>query len=238
MIQKIDAQKRYHRNFEWLEVRWLFSFADYYDPDNVNLGALRVFNDDLIQPGTGFGKHPHKEMEIVSIILDGELTHEDNMGNKSVIKKGEVQRMSAGTGVIHSEHNDGDSVTNLYQIWINPDEPGQEPSYEQKDLSSAPRTNTLLPVVSGKNIDGALTIHSDSIIYVSELEEGNTIDYAIEAERHGILYVNEGKLDINGETYAAKDQSRIDGEEKLVISAPENSSFILLDLPGMPEHLR
>lgn len=169
MIQKIDAQQRYHKNFGWLEVRWLFSFADYHDPDNVNLGALRVFNDDLIQPATGFGKHPHKEMEIVSIIFDGELTHEDSMGNKSVIKKGEVQRMSAGTGVVHSENNSGDSVTNLYQIWINPGEPGLGPSYEQKDFSDVSKKNRLLPVVSGHTIDGALAIHSDSTIYVSEL---------------------------------------------------------------------
>ena len=238
MIQKTDANKRYFSNIGWLQTYWLFSFDTYYDAGNIHFGALRVFNDDIIQPNTGFGTHPHREMEVVSIVLEGQLNHQDNMGNKSVVKKGEVQRISAGTGITHSEHNFGDVPTNLYQIWIFPNENGLVPSYEQKDFSGISKKNVLLPVVTGQNKNGALFIHSDSSIYLSELEQGSEITYDTDESRYLFTYIIDGSLKINGEEFHIKDQARITSENQLTISALKNTSFILIDVQDLPASLK
>ena len=234
MIQKIEADKRHFSNIGWLQTYWLFSFSNYYDPENINFGSLRVFNDDIIAPNTGFDTHPHKEMEIVSIIFEGQLNHKDSMGNEEVIRAGEVQRMTAGTGVMHSEHNYGEVPTNLYQLWILPNQSGLKPSYEQKIFSSKSKKNTLLPVVSNKENNGALFIHSDATIFLSELEKGKEITYETDESRNIFIYLNNGKLSINGEEFCTKDQARITNETQVKISADENSSFICIDVQDLP----
>ncbi|MCH7783613.1 pirin family protein [candidate division KSB1 bacterium] len=234
MIQKIEADKRYFSDIGWLQTYWLFSFGNYYDPANVNFGSLRVFNDDIIAPNTGFDTHPHKEMEIVSIIFEGQLNHKDSMGNEEVIRAGEVQRMTAGTGIMHSEHNYGEVPTNLYQLWILPNQSGLKPSYEQKIFSSESKKNTLLPVVSNKENNGALFIHSDTTIFLSELDKGKEITYDTDESRNIFIYLNNGKLSINGEEFCTKDQARITNETQVKISADENSSFICIDVQDLP----
>jgi redox-sensitive bicupin YhaK (pirin superfamily) len=148
MIQVIRASERHFTDYNWLQTYWLFSFADYYDPDNIQFGALRVVNDDVVQPHKGFGTHPHEEMEIITIVLEGEVTHADSLGTKAVIRAGDVQRMSAGTGIRHSEFNLGDVPAHFYQIWLYPDTRGVEPGYGQQSFAAADRTNRLLPVAS------------------------------------------------------------------------------------------
>lgn len=235
MIQKIEADHRYFSNIGWLQSHWLFSFSNYYDPANVHFGALRVFNDDIIQPNTGFDTHPHKEMEIVSIVFEGQLNHQDSMGNKSVIKKGEVQRMTAGTGIMHSEHNYGDVPTSLFQLWIHPSEAGLEPSYDQKDFTSVSKTNILLPVVSGQSMGDGLHIHSDSTVYLSELQTGNEITFTCDDNRNIFVYVIDGNLKINNEEFKTRDQARISMENKIIFTGMDTTSFILIDVQDMPE---
>lgn len=231
MIKKIEAERRHLEDFGWLQARWLFSFSNYYDPSNVQFGTLRVFNDDIIQPDTGFDMHPHRDMEIVSIVLEGELTHQDSMGNKGVIKAGEIQRMTAGKGILHSEHNRGKEPVHLFQIWIIPDEEGLEPSYDQKDLSSMMKKNELVSVVSGTPENGAIRFYTDSTIYLSELENGKTVEYPIKNGRGVFLYMISGKIKINGESFEVNDQARITDETSLHIDASDDASFIMVDVP-------
>ncbi len=172
MIHTIPAAERHSADHGWLKPTWLFSFADYYDEDNLQFGTLRVFNDDVIAAGTGFGMHGHRDMEIVTVVLDGAVTHQDSMGNKTTIKAGEVQRMSAGTGVMHSEHNRGTGPLHLYQVWFPPRKTGMKPDYEQRDYSAVPRINRLLPVVSGFGHPEAMTINSDAAMSLADLEPG------------------------------------------------------------------
>lgn len=175
MIKIIDKDKRHFSDHGWLQTYWLFSFSNYYDPDNVQFGSLRVFNDDVIAPGTGFPTHPHDEMEIITIILEGELTHRDTMRNGGVIKANDVQRMSAGTGLMHSEFNDGDKPTHLYQIWIYPDKAGLKPSYDQRSYDPSSWKNTLLPVASGQEIPDTVTFNTDATIYRSDLDKDRSL---------------------------------------------------------------
>ena len=157
MIQVIRADERHFTDFDWLKTYWLFSFSEYYDPTNIQFGALRVFNDDVVAPHTGFGTHPHEEMEIITIVLDGEVTHEDSLGTKAVMRAGDVQRMSAGTGIHHSEFNLGEVPAHFYQIWIYPDTSGLPPSYDQKSFAGTVWTNRLVPVASGQGVPDVVT---------------------------------------------------------------------------------
>src|SRR5512137_605268 len=172
MFDVIRASHRHHSDFGWLKTYWLFSFSNYFDPRNIQFGALRVFNDDVVEPGTGFPTHPHEEMEIITTVLDGEMTHQDSMGNRTVIKAGDVQRMSAGTGLTHSEFNLAAAPVHFYQIWIFPDTKGLNPTYDQRTFSSAIFTNRLVPVASGRGIRDTVTFHTDATIYRSELKAG------------------------------------------------------------------
>ncbi len=172
MINIIRADDRHFSDFGWLKTYWLFSFSNYYDPNNIQFGAIRVFNDDVVEPGTGFPTHPHQEMEIITIVLKGEMTHQDSMGNKTVITAGDVQRMSAGTGLTHSEFNLATEPVHFYQIWIYPDQKGLQPSYDQKRFSPNDWNNRLLPVASGLNVPGTVTFHTNATIYRCHLEAG------------------------------------------------------------------
>lgn len=231
-IEIVKAGRRHFSDFGWLKTYWLFSFSNYFDPRNIQFGALRVFNDDIVEPGTGFPTHPHEEMEIVTIVLDGEMTHEDSMGNRTVIRAGDVQRMSAGTGLTHSEFNLGSKPVHFYQIWIFPDEAGLHPTYDQKTFTPDVWRNRLFPVASGQNLSGAVTFHTDATIYRCELDKGNEVLLKETAGRRIFVYLTEGRLSVNGILMASKDQARIDTDEPLVLIADEQADFIMIDVPS------
>jgi redox-sensitive bicupin YhaK (pirin superfamily) len=231
MITKIPASSRYHASHSWLSTYHLFSFADYYDPANMNFGTLRVFNDDTIDAHSGFGAHSHQNMEIITIVLEGELTHKDSMGNEGSIGKGEVQYMSAGTGVTHAELNNGDVPVHLYQIWILSQEKNLPPVYAQRNFSALSDKNILLPVISSTKRDGALIIRTDAIIYTSTLEEGRSLSYEVKKMRGAFLYITSGSLTVNGNSYEAGDQARIEGIESIELYATKEARFLVLDLP-------
>lgn len=232
MMEIIRADKRHFSDFGWLKTYWLFSFSDYYDPHNIQFGALRVFNDDVVDPGSGFPTHPHREMEIVTIVLDGEMTHKDSMGNKAVIKSGDVQRMSAGTGLTHSEFNLEHKPVHFYQIWLFPDQSGLKPTYDQKSFKATDWENRLLPVASGQTMPGAVTFHTDATIYRCSLEPGKEVVHSTTAGRRVFVYVTDGEMIANGEVIKAKDQGRIDIEEPLILKAQKQTEFILIDVPS------
>jgi redox-sensitive bicupin YhaK (pirin superfamily) len=232
MIDVIKAQDRHFSDFGWLKTYWLFSFSRYFDPHNIQFGALRVFNDDVVEPGTGFPTHPHEEMEIITIVLKGEMTHEDSMGNKAVIKAGDVQRMSAGTGLTHSEFNLADRPVHFYQVWIYPDESGLEPTYGQRTYDPSEWKNRLLPVASGQNLQNVVTFHTDATIYRCDLEAGRKITFDLTKERRIFIYLTKGHLSVNGQQIAEADQARVDVEEPLVLAAEHGAEFILIDVPS------
>lgn len=215
---------------DWLSTYWLFSFDEYYDPENVSFGPLRVFNDDVVQPGHGFPLHPHQEMEIVTLVLEGELTHEDSTGGKGIIGPGDVQRMTAGTGILHSEFNHGEAPVHLFQIWVIPEAAGLEPSYEQKTFGWREHPDRLLPLVSGRGISGALRIRQRATLSISNLSPGERIEYRPEGRRV-FVYLSKGKLTLNKQSLGTGDQARIEGEAHLSLKAQEPSEFVLIDLP-------
>src|SRR5262249_25459241 len=210
---------------------WLFSFDNYYDPANLQLGALRVFNDDVVKPGKGFPTHSHREMEIVTVVLSGEITHEDSAGNREIIRAGEVKRRSAGTGISHSELNRGATPVHLYQIWIYPGTRGLDPGYEQRSFASAPTRNRLLAVASGQGKGDALTLHADATIYSSILESGNSIQFETNPVRRVFIYVTSGDMGVNDVRLETKDQARIEPTGTLTLEAYDDTSFILIDVP-------
>lgn len=229
-MQIIPADKRHFTDMGWLQTYWLFSFSNYFDPGNMGHGKLRVFNDDVVRPGTGFPTHPHDEMEIITIVLKGEISHRDSMGNGGVIRAGEVQRMSAGTGVTHSEYNDANRDLHFYQVWILPDQPGLTPSYEQKKFTESEFKNVLFPLASGQNKPGAVTFHTDATIYRSRLEAGRQLEHAARPERRLFVYLTAGGLRVNGKLLGPKDQARLDGIETLELGADRDADFILIDV--------
>lgn len=230
MIKKIPANARHKAEHDWLKTYHLFSFAMYFDRGNMNFGALRVFNDDYIDGENGFGSHSHDNMEIITIVHEGKLTHQDSIGNTGFIRKGEVQYMSAGTGVTHAEVNQEKEPIHLYQIWIMPDEQDQQPQYAQQDFSNAP-TNILVPVASGQNLPGAIPIRTNSTIYISKLESGETIRHSLAPDRGFFVYVKQGSLIINGTEFDQEDQARIMDETELVIKTNNNAEFVAIDVP-------
>jgi redox-sensitive bicupin YhaK (pirin superfamily) len=232
MIEIIPAAKRHLSDFGWLKTYWLFSFSDYYDPKNIQFGALRVFNDDVVAPGTGFPTHPHREMEIVTIVLSGEMTHKDSMGNTAVIGPGDVQRMSAGTGLTHSEFNLAKNPVHFYQIWILPDTGNLAPSYDQKRFEARSWENRLFPVASGQGMAGTVTFHTDATIYRGGLAGGNLLTFQPEATRRIFVYLTRGGLKINGQSLSENDQARIDEESRLDIEAASDAEFVCVDVPS------
>lgn len=233
MIRIIRSDERYLAEHGWLTSRFSFSFAEYYDPDNRLFGPMRVLNDDIIQPGAGFGMHPHAEMEIVTYVISGELLHEDSAGHREILRAGELQRMSAGTGIYHSEVNPSTArPTRLLQMWFLPDTRGLTPSYEQKGFPREAKIGNLLPVVSNRTYDGNLHIHQDMTLYLSVLEAGADISYRTQAGRRTHLLVIDGSLLLNGgEKMAPGDAARIEGVTDFAFATETGAEFMLIDLP-------
>jgi len=231
-MQIIKAKDRFHIESDWLSAYWLFSFDRYYDPSNMSFGPLRVFNHDTIAGGGGFPTHSHREMEIVTYVLSGRLAHKDSTGGVGFINAGEVQRMSAGTAIAHSEFNASETdPTRLLQIWVLPERAGLKPSYEQKQFTTEQRTGVLLPIASGQDVPGGVKIHQDTTFYVSRLRNGDSVAHELKAGRRAFLYVIEGEIAINGESLNAGDQARVTEAGTLNLSASGESEIILIDLP-------
>jgi quercetin 2,3-dioxygenase len=230
MIRKVSANTRYKAVHDWLTTYHLFSFAMYFDRGNMNFGVLRVFNDDYIEGENGFGAHHHDNMEIVTIVHEGQLTHQDSIGNSGTITTGEVQYMSAGTGVTHAEVNQEKEPIHLYQIWIMPDEQNIPPQYAQKNFSNrAP--NTLVPVASGQSLPGAIPIRTNSTIYLAKLDAGHAITHQLERDRGLFVYIKEGSLEINGTKFEKEDQARIMDEDSVLIKTNSGTEFVAIDVP-------
>ncbi len=232
MITKIQSPDRHFTDMGWLKTYWLFSFSNYHDPTNVQHGRLRVFNDDIVEPQEGFGKHPHEEMEIVSIVLEGEMFHKDTMGNESVIKAGDVQRMTAGTGLYHSEVNVNDTPVHFYQIWILPDKSGLIPSYDQKSFTPEAWHNRFALLASEKGGDDVVSLNTDAGIYRAALDEDTHLAFSTDFERKLFIYVMNGEIDVNGTLCSKGDQARISGERELLINSLATSELVLVDVPS------
>lgn len=232
MITLRPSKERGHFNHGWLDTYHTFSFDKYHDPAHMGFFALRVINEDWVAPGRGFGMHPHKDMEILTYVLEGELAHQDSMGNGSSIRPHEVQRMTAGTGVTHSEfnHSQTDPV-HLLQIWILPDKRNLRPGYEQKAFTADEKHNTLRLVASRDTADGSVLIHQDVRVYASLLDAGNSVYHMLANGRHAWLQVARGMIDLNGQSLKAGDGAAVSEESKLRITgkAPQ-SEFLLFDL--------
>jgi redox-sensitive bicupin YhaK (pirin superfamily) len=232
MIDITPAQSRHFTDMGWLKTYWLFSFSDYYDPENLQHGKLRVFNDDVVEPQTGFPKHPHEEMEIISIVLSGEMTHKDTMGNTITVKAGDVQRMTAGTGLFHSEWNYGNEPVHFFQIWIYPDKRELTPSYHQRTFNPETWQNRLTLLASDKNQNGVVSLNTDGSIYRATLTADKTVNYSPESGRKTFVYVIDGRLSINGLELDKGSQARIDKEDNLEIGAKGEADFLLIDVPS------
>jgi redox-sensitive bicupin YhaK (pirin superfamily) len=235
MLNIIPSDQRHQEDFGWLQTRWHFSFGDYYDPKNMNFGPLRVFNDDVVQPGKGFDMHPHRDMEIVTYVLDGQLEHKDSAGNRGVVHPGEIQVMTAGKGILHSEYNpSNDQPVRLQQRWIMPRHKSATPHWGQTQFSARERLNRLLPVVvpsSGDEKNGAMTIDQDATIYVSKLEAGSAVMHIIAGGRRAYLFIASGSVTVNGQAMAGGDQARVESEHELKIRAEQDAEILMLDLP-------
>ncbi|MFC4183205.1 pirin family protein [Saccharococcus thermophilus] len=234
MIKVYPAESRYHADYGWLKTYHSFSFGDYYDPNNVQFGPLRVLNDDFVAPLRGFGAHPHREMEIVSIVLKGYLKHEDSAGHTATTTFGGVQRMSAGTGIIHSEVNpSATEEVNFLQIWFLPEVNGLTPSYERTTFDVEKMKNALLPIVAKHPSSPEIAhIHQDLTIYLSDLEAGKELTFTQPEGRRIFLFVIEGELTLNGETTLHKrDSARITETPVLDIASKQGARFMLIDLP-------
>jgi redox-sensitive bicupin YhaK (pirin superfamily) len=231
MIEIRRSEERGKTQLGWLVSYHSFSFNQYYDPKHTRFGPLRVLNDDTIMPGTGFGAHPHDNMEIVTYVLEGALKHQDSLGTNGVIHAGEVQRMSAGTGIVHSEFNASDTKSvHLLQIWFLPQARGLTPSYEQKGFTKDERTNRLLPVASGRKELGGVFVHQDLTMYASRLEASREIKHEFERRRGGYLYVVAGDVSINGKTISTGDAAKVSGEESVQIRGASDTEIVLFDV--------
>lgn len=229
MINIRRAEDRGHANHGWLDTNHTFSFADYYDPNFMGFRSLRVINEDRVKAGVGFGTHAHRDMEIISYVLEGTLAHRDSMGTGSLIKPGEVQRMSAGSGVTHSEMNpSNDEPVHFLQIWILPAERGITPGYEQKKFEDDERRNALRLVASPDGRDGSVTIHQDVQLF-STLLDGASVTHAFESQRFGWVQVTRGEVDVNGQTLKAGDGAAISDETSVTLTG-RGAEALLFDL--------
>lgn len=230
-MEIIKAASRGHADHGWLKSHHTFSFADYYDPKRMGFGPLRVVNEDFVAPGTGFGKHPHRDMEIITYIVAGELEHQDSMGNKAIIRPGEVQRMSAGTGVMHSEYNPSvENSVHLYQIWIKPTEMGVTPGYGQKSFDAELNSKDIVLVASREGRDGSISMNQNSDVYVSRLKAGKELNFAVKENGKVWVQVAKGNATINGESVSAGDAVAVDQKSELKFKASGDSEFIIFDL--------
>jgi len=233
MLKVRRSADRGHADHGWLKSQHSFSFADYDDPRHMGWGNLRVLNEDRIAPGTGFGTHGHRDMEIVSYVLSGELAHKDSLGNVKGIPPGDVQRMSAGTGVRHSEFNNAPGEhTHFLQIWIEPDRPGIAPGYEQKTFPDAGKRGRLQLVASRGAALGSITIHADAAIYAGLLDTGEAASLTLDPARKAYVHLVRGQLTANGQLLTAGDALLMQGEPLLALSDPKAAEVLVFDLAG------
>jgi quercetin 2,3-dioxygenase len=231
MITVRKAQERGHVDHGWLDTHHTFSFASYDDPRQMGFRSLRVMNEDFVAPGRGFGKHPHENMEIVTYVLEGALEHRDSLGNGEVLSAGEFQRMSAGTGILHSEFNPSDSQrVHLYQIWLFPDRQGVTPSYEQKRFADTEQRNRLCLVASPDAAGASLTIHQDARIYLARLDDGREVRHELAAGRGAWLQVLRGSVKLGTADLTAGDGAAISDQSLVVIEANGGTEVMLFDL--------
>jgi hypothetical protein len=231
MLELRKSNERGHANHGWLDSYHSFSFADYHDPLHMGYASLRVINEDVVQPGKGFGTHGHRDMEIITYILQGALEHKDSMGTGSIIQPGDVQRMSAGTGVQHSEVNASDKeLVHLLQIWILPAVNGIAPGYEEKHFDAASKRGQLRLVASSDGRDGSVTIHQDAAVYAGLLDGAEQVTHALAQGRKAYVHVARGSVDVNGETLDAGDAAKISGETAVTLNYGKGAEILLFDL--------
>jgi redox-sensitive bicupin YhaK (pirin superfamily) len=232
-IHKSDS--RGHADHGWLNAHHSFSFASWHNPEKVHFGMLRVLNDDIVQEGKGFGTHPHDNMEIITIPLKGSLQHKDSMGNTSIIKAGEVQVMSAGSGVSHSEFNPSETdPVNLFQIWIFPDKKDVEPRYDQKEFNSADRKNKFQTIISPKDkvIDGSMWIHQNAHLSLGNFDKSKVFNYDVRSKGNGVyVMVINGKIEVDGKTLGKRDAIGIEDTDKINFKSIEDSELLLIEVP-------
>jgi redox-sensitive bicupin YhaK (pirin superfamily) len=232
MTQLRRSDERGHANHGWLDSYHSFSFADYYDPKHMGYGPLRVINEDRVKPGSGFGTHGHRDMEIISYVLEGALGHEDSMGNGSTIVPGDVQRMSAGTGVQHSEFNhDQSGVTHFLQIWIEPKQKGIAPSYEQKHFAPSAKRGRLRLIAAPGGKDGSVDLHQDALLYAGLFDGAERARLDLAPGRKGYVHVARGRIQVNGEQLAAGDALKIDAGG-IELAKGEGAEVLVFDLPA------
>lgn len=232
MITVRQAKDRGHFNFGWLDTYHTFSFGDYYDPRFMGFRDLRVINEDRVHPGRGFPTHGHRDMEIITYILEGSLEHKDSIGTGSVIRPGEVQRMSAGSGVRHSEHNHSESEpVHLLQIWIMPNVQNIEPSYEQKTYTDEEKRGRLRLVASPDGSDSSVKIHQDARVYATLLEPGQEVSHQLDSQRHAWVQVARGAITLNGQALNQGDGAAVNLEQSLKLVGREAAEVLLFDLP-------
>jgi redox-sensitive bicupin YhaK (pirin superfamily) len=226
------SAERGHAQHGWLDSFHSFSFADYHDPEHMGFGPLRVINEDRVQPGQGFGTHGHRDMEIISYVLEGALAHRDSMGNGSVLKPGDVQRMSAGTGVRHSEYNGSErEPVHFLQIWIEPAVRNVAPSYQEAHFDDAAKRGTLRLIASGDGRAGSVAIHQDANVYAALIDGTERVEFAQRAGRRTYVHVVRGKLDVAGQALAAGDALKSVGEARVVLEGGSDAEVLLFDLP-------
>ena len=232
MIEIRRAQERGHANHGWLDSFHSFSFANYHDPAHMGFGALRVINEDRVAPGQGFGTHSHRDMEIISYVLEGGLAHQDSMGNGSTIRPGDVQRMSAGTGVAHSEFNASrEQPVHFLQIWIEPNARGVNPGYEEKRFDEASKRGRLRLIASPDGREGSVTIHQDASVYAALLDGDEAAEHMPRAGRRTYVHVVRGEVAINGEALVQGDALKISGERSIRLDRGRGAEVLLFDLP-------
>ncbi|MFC7442382.1 pirin family protein [Laceyella putida] len=231
MLEIIRSEERFQADYGWLKTKHSFSFGQYYDPDNLHFGALRVLNDDIVAPGTGFDLHPHNNMEIMTYVISGSLEHQDSMGHKEVIRAGEVQCMTAGTGIFHSETNPSDTEpVHLLQIWFYPNKQGLTPSYDQKSFPVRERKNKWIPIVTGQKGGDALHIHQDVNVQLATLESGKSLSYRQAPGRRFFLFVIQGACLVNGEEVKAGDSVKVTDLHQLTVEGQTEAHVMLMDL--------
>ena len=231
MITVRKSAARGHAKISWLDSYHTFSFADYYDSNYMNFRSLRVINEDVVSPGKGFGTHGHRDMEIITYVLEGALEHKDSLGTGAAIKPGEVQRMSAGTGIQHSEFNHSQTEpVHLLQIWLLPDTKGLPPSYEQREFPIAQRHGKLRLVAARDARDGAVKVHQDVDLYAAVLDKDSRVSHALQPNRHAWVQVARGAILLNGLTLEKGDGAAVSDEAELAIEAAENAEILLFDL--------
>ncbi|MGE0657900.1 MAG: pirin family protein [Reyranellaceae bacterium] len=220
---------------EWLNARYHFSFSGYHDPRRMGQGPLLVWNNDRIRAGTGFDPHPHRDMEIITYVMKGAISHQDSLGNKGKTGAGQIQVMSAGTGIVHAEHNLEDEETELFQIWIAPDRQGVKPRWETLEFPASERSRKLQPLASGRKGDEkAIPLYQDAAVYAATLEPGESVVHRMGNDRQAYLVLARGSAEVNGTKLGARDGAAVSGEEALTIKADEQTEIVLVDVPAGP----